>query len=995
MTDEEGNVSGFSIELLKASLSIMGYNTIFRLGSWEEVKKALEYGEVEVLPLVARTPEREDIFDFTFPYLTRYGTIVVREDTQPPNSYADLSGKTIGVMKSDSAEEFILRSAVKVNTVRTNTFDDALQLLSEGSVDAVVIQKLLAYQLINDLNLTNLFVTSVILEDFKQSFCFAVQEGNSDLLQILNEGLALAVSNGTFERIQTKWFAPDGRSILNRRIIIGGDSNYPPYEYFDPNRNPVGFNIDLSKAIAKDLGLEIEIQLASWTSTLTNLESGKIDLIQGIFFSPERAQRFTFSQPHSIVKHALITRKDSPDITSITQLKNKSIFVMKDDIMHDYLNENGLEENTRFSINQEEALLRLSNGEADCTLVALNPAYFYIEKNKIKNLKIQSYELPGIDYNYGALYKNEKLILTISEGLTNIKSSGEYREIYKKWFGSYEEIPFFEKYYKETLIVLTLLSCVIILILTWIITLKKAVQNKTLDLSESNKILEQQKENLQITIHSIIEGIIITDKNLKITEMNNVAEALTGCSISEAHNRPLDTIFKIISEDTGAPLSLKSTKIINHGSLIKPGVSKQIQISYSLSPIIPFNKECLGYIIVFRDISEEKIIEHRLNQTNKFDAIGQLTGGVAHDLNNLLSPIIGYTELLEEKFSEISEERRMTSYILNASFKAKKLIQNLLLFSKKQVSIYQPVNINIAIDEIKSLLQVTIRENIKINLNLGADIGLINGDISQIEQIFVNLILNAQDAIPKDGMISISTTEAEFNEQFIIEGVEIKPGKYIVLSIQDNGNGIPVDIQDRIFDPFFTTKGQLGTGLGLSTVYGIVKKHRGYIFLFSNKENGTTFRIYLPVLDSKLAAEQPQKTKSYKYAPNKSKTILLVEDDKMVRDLTEELLKNMDHKVIVASNGTEALKVLTSFKGEIDLLQTDIVMPGIDGNELYKKAIEIKPELKILFMSGYSDKLVVFNGVSKKNSDFISKPFTSNSLFSKIDGLLNKSPSGE
>ena len=261
----DNQADGFSVELLRAALKAMGRDVSFEIGHWRDVKQMLVDGKVRVLPLVGRTPEREQNFDFTFPYLTMHGTIVVRDAESGIRSLADLKGKQVAVLSGDNAEEFLHRSNLDATIVTTGTYDDALQQLAVGQHDAVVVQKLVALQLINRLQLTNLKTVGPPLEDFVQSFCFAVNKGDQKLLALLNEGLAIVITEGSFLELRNKWFGPiEALEKRKSRIVIGGDANYPPYEFLDQNGQPAGYNVDLTRAIARQLGIEVDIQLRPW-----------------------------------------------------------------------------------------------------------------------------------------------------------------------------------------------------------------------------------------------------------------------------------------------------------------------------------------------------------------------------------------------------------------------------------------------------------------------------------------------------------------------------------------------------------------------------------------------------------------------------------------------------------------------------------------------------------------------------------------------------------
>ena len=358
---EDGQADGFSVELLRAALKAMGHEVSFKVGPWAELKEDMAQGRLQALPLVARTPEREAIYDFTAPYLTRHGTVVIREGTTDIHSFSDLKGKRVAVLKADASEEFVWRVKLEAEITATPTYEEALRGLAEGRQDAVVIQRLLFFQLIKQYGIKNLVCVGPPLKDFVQNFCFGVREGDKDLLAVLNEGLAIVNADGTFRRLYDKWFSPlTSVEISRRRIIVGGDSNYPPYEFLDQNGQPAGFSVDLTRAIAKQMGMEVDIRLDTWVETQQKLQAGDIDIIQRMSYSAERDQQLDFSPPLHHAQSVIVTRLDAPELGDLASLRGKSILLRSGDIMEGMAAKAGLAKQLVLVASQDEALHRLS-----------------------------------------------------------------------------------------------------------------------------------------------------------------------------------------------------------------------------------------------------------------------------------------------------------------------------------------------------------------------------------------------------------------------------------------------------------------------------------------------------------------------------------------------------------------------------------------------------------------------------------------------------------
>ena len=410
----------------------------------------------------------------------------------------------------------------------------------------------------------------------------------------------------------------------------------------------------------------------------------------------------------------------------------------------------------------------------------------------------------------------------------------------------------------------------------------------------------------------------------------------------------------------------------------------------------PFtNGNARKVIVSFDEITERKKTEsalhayqERIRQAQKMEAVGRLAGGVAHDFNNLLIPVIGYSELLLEDFRSNDTARRSLEEIIKAGHSAKALVHQLLAFGRKQPLDIKVLQINEVIKNLKSLLQRTIREDIQFRTVLAPELPCIKGDVGQLEQILINLAVNAQDAMPGGGTLTIETADTILDEAFAADYRSATPGRYVMMAVSDNGHGMTPEIQAQIFEPFFTTKERdKGTGLGLSTVYGIVKQHGGNIWVYSEPDKGTTFKIYLPTTTG--AAVPVIKSRPERREINGTETIVVVEDDAGVRDLVVNILKYYGYMVLHAAGGSEGLEIMAAHHGPLHLLLTDIVMPQINGVALYEKAVQISPGLKVLYMSGYTGDVILRSGAVAQGAPFIQKPFALMDLVFKIREILD------
>ena len=394
--------------------------------------------------------------------------------------------------------------------------------------------------------------------------------------------------------------------------------------------------------------------------------------------------------------------------------------------------------------------------------------------------------------------------------------------------------------------------------------------------------------------------------------------------------------------------------------------------------------------IIAEDITERRVLENQFRQAQKMEAVGRLAGGVAHDFNNLLMVISGYAEVLLEQTRKGNALYPKMEAIHQAADRATTLTRQLLAFSRKQLLELKVVDLNVIVEDMQRLLHPLIGETIELHTQLAPDLGRTRADAGQIEQVIMNLVVNSKDAMPNGGKITIRTANAKLNnEDARREYSYIQPGLYVVLSVVDTGEGMDKETQLRIFEPFFTTKEKgKGTGLGLSTVYGIIKQSGGYVLVESEPRQGTTFRIYLPRVED---AADPVGTAGV--SPSQgggSETVLLVEDEESVRQLVRETLESKGYKILEADNGEAALEIVSGYSGKIDMLITDVVMPGMSGRELSARLCASCPHTKVLYLSGYTEDAIVHEGVIDPGTAFLQKPFTLQALSRKVREVLGE-----
>jgi len=407
----------------------------------------------------------------------------------------------------------------------------------------------------------------------------------------------------------------------------------------------------------------------------------------------------------------------------------------------------------------------------------------------------------------------------------------------------------------------------------------------------------------------------------------------------------------------------------------------------SITPLRNAAGEITHYISTGRDITDQRRLESQLQQAQKMDAIGRLAGGVAHDFNNLLMVISAYAELTRDALPSEHPSRPKVDEIINAARRAAELTKQLLAFGRKQMQSLQLLDLNNVLGQISKMLARLIGEDVQLLFVPGPDLDKVRADPVQIEQVVMNLAANARDAMPHGGKLTIETCNIHLDETYIQRHSIVPPGDYVLLTVTDSGMGIPQEHLVHIFEPFYTTKEESkGTGLGLATVYGIVKQNGGFIWVYSEPELGTTFKIYLPRAQSTRA--EVRSAAAVQDSPHGSETLLVVEDEAAVRESTRDFLMQKGYTVLEAANGEDALRVSREYCGPIDLMITDVVMPKMSGPNLAERLMAERPQMKVLFVSGYAENTILRHGKIDVTSRLLQKPFGLNTLARKIREVL-------
>jgi PAS domain S-box-containing protein len=513
------------------------------------------------------------------------------------------------------------------------------------------------------------------------------------------------------------------------------------------------------------------------------------------------------------------------------------------------------------------------------------------------------------------------------------------------------------------------------------------------DITERKRVerkLRQSEERYRVLVENAHDLIYTHDLEGNYTSINKAIERVTGYTREEALGL---NVAQLVAPEyrekarrmtalklAGEPFTSYELEVI-----AKDGRRVKVEVNSSL---VVQDGVPVGVQGIARDVTERKELEEQLRQAQKIEAVGKLAGGIAHDFNNLLTIINGYGDLTLRRLHEEDPLRVNVEEMRKAGERAAGLTRQLLAFSRKQVLQPKVLDLNGVVTEMEKMLRRLIGEDIELRVALGPGLGSIKADPGQIEQVLLNLAVNARDAMPRGGKLTVSTENVYLDEGYAARHVAVVPGQYVMLAVSDTGTGMDEQTRARIFEPFFTTKEQgKGTGLGLSTIYGIVKQSGGYIWVDSAPGEGATFRIYLPHATEELEGE-PVDAAAVSLPEPRGATVLLAEDEGALRAIVERILTKRGYRVLAASGGAEALALAERHDGPIDLLVTDVVMPLMSGQELAHRLVRRRGDVPVLFLTGYSMEAVANHGVLRPGSELLKKPFSPQELAVAVSELL-------
>jgi PAS domain S-box-containing protein len=780
---------------------------------------------------------------------------------------------------------------------------------------------------------------------------------------------------------------------------------FPPYYGVDSRGRPEGFAIDIMEQVAAMSGLRVTYLVEdSWSDVENAVKSGRAVVIPNIGISESREAWLDFTAPVETLPISIFVRGYTSDIGGVDDLMGRKVAAVKFNVGVDLLREREQSEIKVFN-DPREALLELLAGRVDA-VVYPGPVFLKLvrEAGLEHRIRVAGKPLKEIRRAIGVAEGNMQLLRRLDQAVNSFVGTKDYVKVFNKWFG--EPLPFWSTT-RVVLVVFGIGLALFFLMAGWryysliqlnrrlsaSITERKqaeeALSQSHRELHETAKRLEQSRNMLQLVVESIPVRVFWKDKDLRFLGCNTLFARDAGLSRAE-QLLGLDD-FDMGWREQAELYRADDRKVMESGlpylNIVEPQstpTGASIWLNTSKVPLHMPNGEVFGVLGVYEDITERKqaeeerrMLEERLQRAEKMEALGTLAGGVAHDLNNVLGIVVGYSELLLDGSGESSSARSTAMEIMKGAQRAAAIVQDLLTLARRGVSNRKVLNLNNIVMECQNSPEfakaLSCNPTIGIKTDLEPDLLNVSGSSIHLGKSFINLFFNAVEAMPNGGTLTLKTANCYLDKP--ISGYdEVREGDYVVLSISDTGEGIPASDLKRIFEPFYTKKvmGRSGTGLGLAVVWGTVKDHLGYVNVESEEGEGTTFTLYFPVTREEVSQEEPSISAS-EYMGN-GESILVVDDVKEQRGLASTMLSKLNYKVSSVSSGEEAVEYIEQHT--VDLVVLDMIMdPGMDGLETYLKILEIYPHQKAIIVSGFSDTEQVAKAQELGAGAYVKKPY--------------------
>lgn len=1014
--DNDGNYRGIALEFSDYLSEQLGISMeVVPNLSWSEIVDGVRERNLDVVATFAHRPEREAFAYFTKIYLPTPLVIMRRNGDMSISSETDLSGRTVAMVKGYSSSERIIEEHPGVKPLMVKTAQDGLFAVSTGKANAYVGVLGINLYLVNKLGITNLEVASLYGAGLNGQR-FGIRKDWPELASILDKTLAampVTRKRAIFERwlpIQVGQFTPTEKteSFIEQQLTaeerdwlakhpvlrLGNSIDWPPFGFINKEGIYSGIAAEYFSVIEKMLGITIEpLKQGSWKESVDAVRKGEVDLLDAVVATPQRREFLTFTKPYISYPVVLFAHKDVDYIANMSVLNGQRVTVIESSALHDILKSSHPEFEIIPTINARGGLLAIKKGEASAFIGNLLTASRVMSREGIADLKVAGETPYRYDLTIG-INKNMPILASLLQKALDSIPEEKHNEIYQKWmsvtFEHQVDYTRFVQFFAISVFIFTF-------IFFWI--RQSQVKKLTHEVEFRKKIEESLRKSEQYNRMLFEEstiGLALCQKNGELVDINPAFASILGRTVEET----MKLSYWDITPEKYAAEEKEQLNILDKTGRYGPYEKEYIHTDGHFVPV-----RLAGQFLVkdgekyiwssVEDITERKQAEdekehlqRELQESQKMEALGKLTGGIAHEYNNMLAITIGFAALLEKALVEQPKLAKYAYEIQHAGERGAKLTSKLLTFSRQKTPEADSLNLNTLLQTQHHMLEKTLTVRIKLVFNLQENLWRVWLDDGDVEDVILNMSINAMHAIEGNGQLTIQTLNQKLNH-VDAESLNITPGDYVLLSFTDTGCGIDSEIKERIFDPFFTTKGELGTGLGLSMVYGFVQNSGGAIKVYSEQGEGTQFTLYFPRYHGSDSIEQSKEEDHPEEAFIGHKTILVVDDEPALLHLTREILGSHGFNVHCAESAKEALNILGH--ESIDILLSDIIMPEMNGYQLAAMVKEKYPDIKIQLASGFSGGRNIGNIDDDLRNNLLNKPFNSQALLQRIRELCDES----
>ena len=1016
-TNYKGSFTGVGADILQIVEDRLGVSFPKEIcPDWNDHLKGLETGECSIAPVIVKTDKREEYIQFTTPYSEIPVVIIGTEKAGSNLNITKLENYRVAVVKGYATEDYIRKQQGVKNIITVESVEKGLQAVAFGQADVFLENLAVASFFIGKLGITNLKVAGTT--EYKFIFRIGVSRKYPVLYNIIQKTL-LDIDEESLGNIHAKWIKlkPHNLAPVTIRLFLSGFILFLVFisflslllfwlkkrleitssgliretaekKYIEARFESLFMNAPIPLLEAENSGMVLKINNAFYNSTgYSKGDIPHIDFWWDLAY-PDPAFRKEVKKEWEIqfsnTKHG---EKNIEGGVFPIRCKNgvDKYYIIGASRLDDRYIVSMIDITDRYNIQKEVEKSR----DTFITLFELAPFACVITDYGGHFLLVNQHfcERVGLERDEIIGKTNVDLNRIVDPAASTIIS----REILRDGYSSPREI-FINDNGRETYALFSSR------IFEW--EGQNAILSATVNITEIKqfeKELRSKEENLRVTLNSLKEGVVVTDIEGNIIRVNRAAEEMIGVKESDVSGRTLESF--LFFTDARTKVAVKKVCRLDAFSnnpggftdhyIMKESDGRERHILTSCAPVRNDINEISGIVIVFHDISKEQLLQEQLRQSDKMNAIGKLAGGVAHDFNNMLGIIIGYSDLAMDKVKSDSELSEYLKQVVDAAHRSAQLTRRLLVFARKQTIAPKILDLNEVITNILKMLKQLLGEYINVVWKPCDEKAVINMDPGQIDQVLANLCVNARDAIEDNGEIIIETEKVSLTEEYCLLNTDAVPGEYIMLAVSDNGSGMSKDIISRIFEPFYTTKSKdQGTGIGLSTVFGIVKQNDGFINVYTEPGHGSTFKIFIPSVEQN-GFEKEKKLSEITEDLLGSETIMVVEDQEILLSTATMILSNSGYKVLPAESSLEAIQIAEEYNMKIDMIFTDLILPEMNGYKLYKNILSYHPGIKKLFTSGYTENAAKFLEDVDLEFEFLSKPYTRKELLTRVRKLLD------